>query len=77
MVYIIFYGIYYRNRRRIIMAFYKIGNVIRKRRIDLNLTQEELSFGICSVSTLSKIENGERYPNKKNFDALMQRLVDQ
>lgn len=56
------------------MAFYKIGNVILKRRIDLNLTQEELSFGICSVSTLSKIENGERYPNKKNFDALMQRL---
>ena len=56
------------------MSIFSIGEVIRKQRNLLGISQEELANGICSVSTLSRIENGERVPNKANFDALMQRM---
>ena len=56
------------------MSVFSIGEVIKKRRNLLGISQEELAFGICSVPTLSRIENGERVPNKANFDALMQRM---
>ena len=48
--------------------------MIRKQRRLLGISQEQLSEGICSVATLSRVENGERLPNKANFDALMQRM---
>lgn len=56
------------------MATYEIGKRIKKAREDCKMTQEELAFGICSPGTLSKIENGIQAPNKKTFEALMQRL---
>ncbi|MCE5235293.1 MAG: helix-turn-helix domain-containing protein [Clostridiaceae bacterium] len=56
------------------MANYRIGKTIRDLREKLNITQEDLCDGICSVPTLSRIENGTRLPNKANFDALMQRM---
>ena len=56
------------------MAFYPIGHIIRSRREELGLTQEELADGICSVSTLSRIENNERYPTKNHIEILLQRL---
>ncbi len=56
------------------MATYEIGKRIKKAREDCGMTQEELAFGICSPGTLSKIENGIQAPNKKTFEALMQRL---
>ena len=40
------------------MAYYRAGEVIKLNRIALNMTQEQLCEGICSVKTLSRIENG-------------------
>lgn len=56
------------------MLRYSIGSTIRDLRIEEKLSQEELCFGICSVSNLSKIENETRIPNRATFEALMQRL---
>lgn len=56
------------------MPIYKFGYIIKQRREDLGYTQEELADGICSVPTLSRIENGERLPTKDNFEMLLQRL---
>lgn len=56
------------------MANYMIGDMIYEKRISRGYSQEELSFGICSTSSLSRIENNIQVPGKKLFDALMQRL---
>lgn len=56
------------------MSVFQLGPVIRNRRIELGLSQEDLADGICSVPTLSRIENGERMPTKNHFEMLMQRL---
>ena len=56
------------------MPVYKIGYLIKQRRTELMLTQEELADGICSVTTLSRIENEERLPTKNHFEMLFQRL---
>ena len=56
------------------MSIYQLGHIIRLRREDLGITQEELADGICSVPTLSRIENGERMPNKAHVEMLLQRL---
>lgn len=56
------------------MALYNIGNFIRRKREELGITQEELSEGICSVTTLSRLENGEQTPRSSNVKALLQRL---
>ena len=39
------------------LPLYNIGNLIKHRREELGLSQNELSEGICSVPTLSRIEN--------------------
>ncbi len=51
-----------------------IGECIRQRRKELNLTQEDLCFGICETSTLSRIENGRHVPCRSKINALLQRL---
>ncbi len=51
-----------------------IGEIIRQRRIELNLTQEELCQGICEPCTMSRIETGHQTPTRSKLDALMQRL---
>lgn len=56
------------------MAILQFGFLIKKRREDLGLTQEDLADGICAVPTLSRIENGERLPNNNNLEVLLQRL---
>lgn len=56
------------------MAFFQLGPIIRARREELKISQEDLADGICSVPTLSRIENGERMPTKNHFEMLMQRL---
>ena len=56
------------------MSIYQLGHIIRLRREDLGITQEELAAGVCSVPTLSRIENGERMPNKAHVEMLLQRL---
>lgn len=56
------------------MSVFQLGSVIRNRREELGFSQEDLADGICSVPTLSRIENGERMPTKNHFEMLMQRL---
>lgn len=56
------------------MANYTIGDMIYETRTKRGYSQEEVSYGICSTSSLSRIENGQQVPSKRMFDALMQRL---
>lgn len=56
------------------MAISQIGALIRWRRSELGLSQEELADGICSVTTLSRIENGERMPTQNHLELLLQRI---
>ena len=56
------------------MPLFNIGNLIKHRREELGITQEELSEGICSVPTLSRIENGVHPPTRNHAQALLQRL---
>ena len=56
------------------MPIYPYGKLIRQRREELGFSQQELAAGICSVPTLSRIENGERLPSKEHNELLLQRL---
>ncbi len=56
------------------MAISQIGMLIKRRRTELGLTQEELADGICAVTTLSRIENGERMPTQNHLEILLQRI---
>ena len=56
------------------MAISQIGMIIRRRRMELGLTQEDLADGICAVTTLSRIENGERMPTQNHLEILLQRI---
>jgi transcriptional regulator with XRE-family HTH domain len=51
-----------------------VGAFIKKRRKDLNLTQDVISSGICSISYLSKIENGQITPNDFFVKEIMNKL---
>lgn len=59
----------YRNQE-----VYLIDEMIKGKRLEKELSQEWVCEGICSVETLSRIENGKRTPSTKNFRALMERL---
>lgn len=59
---------------RIDMEIYKIGQRIREERIRQKFSQEDLSYGICAVSTLSRLENGMQKPSLKVQEALLERL---
>lgn len=48
--------------------------VIRRSRKAKRISQEELSWGICSSETLSRIESGKRSPSNKNMEKLLKRL---
>ena len=56
------------------MPIFQFGILIKRKREELGYTQEDLADGICSVPTLSRIENGERMPTKEHFEMLVQRL---
>ena len=51
-----------------------IDEVICFSRLRGEYSQQELSEGICTPETLSRIETGKRNPTVKNFYALMQKL---
>ena len=51
-----------------------LGEVIRQRRLELGLTQEELCEGICEPMTISRFENGRPTPSRNRINALLQRL---
>ena len=56
------------------MAISQIGTIIKRRRIELGLSQEDLSDGICAVTTLSRIESCERMPTQNHLELLLQRI---
>lgn len=47
------------------MKEFPIGEVIRQRRIELGLTQEELCEGIYEPPTMSRIETGRQTPSDR------------
>ncbi len=53
------------------MSVRNAGKTIREARIKAGLTQEQLSEGICSVLSLSRIENGSAGVSPVTFQALM------
>ena len=58
------------------MSILKLGEIIRRRREELGVSQEDLAYGICSVPTLSRVENGERMPTQSHLEAILQRRGD-
>ena len=53
---------------------YTIGEVLRETRERRKCSQEEVCYGICTPSTLSRIENGVQIPGRRILEALTQRL---
>lgn len=51
-----------------------LGETIKKNREAQGLSQEKLCEGICSVPTLSRIENDGKIPSRDRATALLQRL---
>lgn len=56
------------------MSNYTIGEVLREARERQKYSQEEVCYGICTPSTLSRIENGVQVPGRRILEALTQRL---
>lgn len=50
------------------------GEVIRGIRKAKGMTQEEVAEGICSASSLSKMENDSQVPSRQKFQKIMERL---
>jgi len=43
-------------------------------RKERKISQEDLSYGICSTSNLSRIENNEQIPSRVKYESLMERM---
>lgn len=56
------------------MGKYRLGDIICMTRKSLSITQEQLSEGICSVETLSRVENGKQNPSRDVYELLMERM---
>ena len=56
------------------MQIQEIAKMMVALRVEKQLSQEELCRGICSVTTLSRLETGERRPDILIFNALLERL---
>ncbi len=54
--------------------FRGFGDRIKRKRKELNLTQESISRGICSNTYLSKIENNKVSANKEHLFFIMERV---
>lgn len=51
-----------------------VGEVIRKRRMELGLKQYELCEGICEPVTMSRLETGKQTPSYNKLKTILQRL---
>ena len=56
------------------MEAYLIGSILKEYRTRFKISQEELCFDLCAVSTLSRIENGSQIPGRKLIESLFSRL---
>lgn len=59
---------------RFIMRSFFIGEMIRQRRMELGLKQNELCQGICEPTTMCRIESGKQTPSLNQLKVLLQRL---
>lgn len=51
-----------------------VGEVIRKRRMELGLKQYELCEGICEPVTMSRLETGKQTPSYNKLKTILQRF---
>lgn len=58
------------------MALVNISELIKSERLKRGITQEELAYGICTATTLSRIERGLHKPSKITIISLLERLGD-
>lgn len=56
------------------MSNYNVGKMIKLSRQALGISQEELCIDICSVETLSRIENGKHKVKRDTYQKLMERM---
>lgn len=56
------------------MAVYVVGDFLRETRLRRGYTQEEVSYGICTPASLSRIENGAQKPGRLILEKLFERL---
>ena len=56
------------------MAVYVVGDFLRETRTRKGYTQEEVSYGICTPASLSRIENGMQMPGRLILEKLFERL---
>ncbi len=56
------------------MQEFFLGEVIKRRRVELGLTQEQLCDGICEPITISRLENGKQTPSRNRVNAILERL---
>ncbi|MDE6280424.1 MAG: helix-turn-helix transcriptional regulator [Oscillospiraceae bacterium] len=52
----------------------RLGEMVRRRREELNINQDDLCEGLCDRSALSRFENGHQALSRKRVVALLQRL---
>lgn len=64
-----------RRKEKIAQNYLKgIGQILKKKRIELKMTQEAVAIGICSNTYLSKIENNQIEVNQEHLYLLMERM---
>jgi len=51
-----------------------VGDYLSRNRSKKRFTQEEISDGICAVESYSRMENSKRFPSRKNYKALSEKL---
>lgn len=56
------------------MAVYVVGDFLRETRLRKGYTQEEVSYGICTPASLSRIENGAQKQGRLILEKLFERL---
>ena len=56
------------------MSIFNQNKIIKNRRNELGITQEELADGICDVTTIRRYESGKLDPGKKRYELLVERL---
>ncbi|MBD5119277.1 MAG: helix-turn-helix transcriptional regulator [Clostridiales bacterium] len=52
----------------------RLGQMVRRRREELNINQDDLCRGLCDRTALSRFENGHQVLSRKRVVALLQRL---
>ena len=69
-------SIKYKKEKRVKcdMAVYVVGDFLRETRLRKGYTQEEVSYGICTPASLSRIENGAQKPGRLILEKLFERL---